>query len=108
MTATLTEQQTATLTALCDTIVPSLHRDDDPTGFWARRASDVGAEQALLQAIDAMAPEQQAGLAQLLDALAMQDFAVRSQLSREQILTNMSLASRDAAAGLGALVSLTL
>jgi choline dehydrogenase-like flavoprotein len=104
----MTEQQIATLRALCDTAVPSLPRDDDPTGFWARRATDVGADQALLQAIDAMAPDQQAGLAQLLDALAAQDFAGRSQLSREQLLTNMSLASRDAAVGVAALVGLTL
>jgi choline dehydrogenase-like flavoprotein len=108
MTAPFTAQQITTLRAVCDTVVPALPRADDPTGFWGRRASDVGADQALVQALDAMAPEQRAGMAQLLDALAAQGFASLSQLSREQVFTNVSLASRDAAVGIGALIGLTL
>lgn len=104
----LTEAQLATLRAVCDTVVPSIHRDDDPTGFWARSATDVGADQALVEALGAMPPEQQAGLAQLLDVLEAQGFASASQLSREQIFTNLSLANTDAAVGVAGLVALTL
>jgi choline dehydrogenase-like flavoprotein len=108
MPVPLTDAQLATLRIVCDTVVPSIDRPDDPDGFWARRATDVGADQALLMTMEAMPPEQQAGLAQLLDALALQGFDEVSQLSREQILTNVSLASADGAAGVGALVALTL
>lgn len=104
----LTATQLATLCALCDTAVPAIDREDDPDGFWGRRATDVGADQALLVALDRMPPEQRAGLRQLLDVLADQDFANASQPSREQILTNLSLASREAAAGIGGLVAMTL
>jgi choline dehydrogenase-like flavoprotein len=108
MTGSFTDRQVATLRAVCDTVVPALERADDPHGFWARRATETGADEAVLQAIDLMPPEQQAGLAELLDVLEMQGFAQLSQLSREQVFTNMSLASRDAAMGVGALVGLTL
>jgi choline dehydrogenase-like flavoprotein len=108
MALLLNEDRIATLRAVCDTVVPAIARDDDPTGFWARRATDVRADRAVLQALEMLPPEQQAGMAQLLDALAAQGFAHLSQLSREQVFTNLSLASRDAAAGLGALIGLTL
>ena len=55
-----------------------------------------------------MPPDQKAGLQQLLDALAGQGFVGASQMSREQLLLNVSLASRDAAFGIGALRALTL
>ena len=38
----LTDSQSATLRAVCDTVVPSIQRADDPDGFWARKATDVG------------------------------------------------------------------
>ena len=104
----LTETQRATLRTLFDTIVPSVARDPDPHGFWARTATDVGADQAAEEAIALMPPEDQAGLRQLLDALADQGFAGASQLSREQLLLNLQLASRDAAIGVGALTALAL
>jgi choline dehydrogenase-like flavoprotein len=103
----LTDTQLATLRAVCDTVVPSLPRDDDPDGFFARSATDVGADQALLQTLDAMPPEDRAGLLQLLDVLAEQGFVEASQASREQLFTNLSLASREAAGGVGALQALT-
>ena len=40
----LSETQRATLRAVCDTFYPALERPDDPTGFWARKASDLGVE----------------------------------------------------------------
>ena len=40
----LTADQRAMLRAICDTVVPRIERDPDPHGFWARRATDVGAD----------------------------------------------------------------
>ena len=104
----LDENRIAVLNAVCDTIVPSIERVEDPTGFWARSAADTGADQAVAQAISEMPEADQAGLGELLDALALQNFGSLSQASREQVLTNMSLASREAAIGVGALTGLTL
>ncbi len=101
----LTDLRRETLRAVCDTVVPAIHRDDDPDGFWARRATDVGADHALL---DALAPDQVAGTFELLDELARQGFVGMSQLSREQVLMNMSLASAAVARTVAALVALTL
>ena len=106
--STLTEAQRATLLAVCDTVVPALAEQPDPDGFFARRASDVGVPQALEGMIAGMAPEQAAGMAALLDSLADQSFAAASQLSREQILRNLSYLGPQAAAGAGALIGLTL
>src|SRR5918998_1707699 len=108
MSSPLTDVQRATLRTLCDTIVPSIPHDPDPTGFWARTATDVGADEAIVQALDLMPPDQKAGLQELLDVLAQQGFGDASQLSREQLLLNLQLASRDAAFGVGALTSLSL
>lgn len=104
----LTDLQRETLRAIVDTAVPSIQREDDPDGFWARSGTDVGAHEALLMTLDTLPEADRAGMLQLLDALAEQDFLTSSQLSREQILTNISLASRDAAGGVAALTALSL
>lgn len=104
----LTENQLSTLRVVCDTVIPAISREDDQHGIWGRSATDLGADQAVAQTIAGMAPEARAGIAQLLDLLDSQGFAALSQASREQTFTTLSLASRDAAAGVGALVGLTL
>lgn len=104
----LGDLQRQALRAFCDTVVPELAREHDPDGFWARTATDVGADAALEGAIDLMAPEQRQGVAELLDALVGQGYADLSRRSREQVLTNISLASTPAAVGIGGLVALTL
>ena len=101
----LTELQGRTLRALCDTVVPALARAHDADGFWARSASDVGADAALAEMVSLLPQEQLAGTGQLLDALAAQGFEGMSQLSREQVLTNISLASSEAAFGVASLVA---
>src|SRR5215212_3080565 len=106
--ARLTEAQRDTLRAFCNTIVPSIARPDDPDGFWARKASDLAIDQGVEQVIATLPRELQAGLGQLLDALAEQSFAQLSQPSREQILANVSMADADAAQGVGALTNMTL
>src|SRR2546423_92167 len=108
MPAPLTDDQRAILRAVCDTVVPSIDRSPDPTGHWRRKASDIGVELALEQTLDAMPEPNRSGLLELLDALGDQHFPLQSQLSREQTLRNIALLGPDAAAGVGALVGLTL
>ena len=55
----LTEAQLATLRVVCNTVVPAIERAPDEDGFWARTATDVGADQALVMALATM-PEDQA------------------------------------------------
>ena len=40
----ITDNHRAVLRALADTIVPSMPRDDDPTGFWAASGSAMRAQ----------------------------------------------------------------
>src|SRR3954469_20016288 len=88
----LTDTQSTTLRLFCDTIVPRIDREPDPHGFFARTASDIGVDQGVEQLIDGLDDELKAGLAQLLDALASQGLdRMPSQLSREQVLKNMTL-----------------
>ncbi len=110
MTSQFNDAQRETLQAFCNTIVPTVPREFDPDGFWARQASDLGidqvVEQVLLQLPD---PTIVVGVAALLDALASQSFAsAPSQLSREQILRNISLTSPMAAAGIRTLTELVI
>jgi choline dehydrogenase-like flavoprotein len=105
----LTDTQRATLRLFCDTIVPRIDRQPDPLGHWARTATDIGVDQGVEQLIAGLDETLQAGLGQLLDALASQGLErMPSQLSREQVLHNMTLASPEAAAGLQALTAMTL
>src|SRR3954449_6673743 len=104
----LTDDQRATLRAVCDTVVPPIEHAPDPHGFWARKATDIGVDQAFEQMLETMPPENQAGIGELLDGLAQQGFANASQLSREQLLRNIALLGPEAAAGVGALTGLTL
>ena len=58
----LSDSQRAILTAVCDTVVPSLPRDRDPHGLWARKASDLGVDQGAAQLISEIPdPELRAG-----------------------------------------------
>ncbi|MCX4671652.1 GMC family oxidoreductase [Streptomyces sp. NBC_01381] len=108
MTTGLTESQRAVLRAVCDTVVPRIERADDPDGFWRRTASDLGVDVALEQFVAAMPTEQRAGLVELLDGLAAQDFPRVSQLSREQILRTVAMLGSQAAAGMSGLVGVVL
>src|SRR3954447_494334 len=102
------EQQIAVLRAVCDTFVPSIERSPDPHGFWARSATDMGADQAIVEMLGTLPDEQAGGLLQLLDAIGDQGFVDASQKSREQLLKTTSLANRDAAGGIAVIGGLTL
>jgi choline dehydrogenase-like flavoprotein len=104
------DEQRAVLRAVCDTVYPRIERGDDPDGFWARSATDMGLPEAVEDLIGQIPDETiRGGLEQLLDVLGQQGFVrMPSQLSREQLLRNMSLASADAAAGVSAIAGMTL
>jgi choline dehydrogenase-like flavoprotein len=106
----LSDSQRVILTAVCDTVVPSLSHDRDPDGLWARKASDLGVDTGAAQLISEIPdPQLRGGLLQLLDALGGQGIArAPSQESREQILRNTALSDPRAAAGVGALIGMTL
>ncbi|WP_102128521.1 FAD-dependent oxidoreductase [Deinococcus planocerae] len=101
--------QRRTLTALVDTIVPSLPHRDEGTGFWALKASDLGADQAVgLYLETQVPPETRAGLLSLLDTLSLLSFAHQTQAVRETMLRTVAAISPEAAGGVGALRQLTL
>ncbi len=63
-----TSLQRETLTAIVDTFVASVPREDDPDGFYAAKGSDVGADAAIEQYLLTHLPEEQlAGMLQLID-----------------------------------------
>jgi choline dehydrogenase-like flavoprotein len=104
----MTDERRATLKAICDTIVPSLQRAEDPTGFFARSASDVGTDAALVEYLAAMPDEQREGLLGLIDALGAQGINQVSPASRESLLMRTAMLGPQATMGVGALISLTL
>jgi choline dehydrogenase-like flavoprotein len=106
----LRDSQMAILRAVCDTVVPSLPRERDPEGLWARKASDLGVDIGAAQLISEVPdPELRGGLLQLIDALGGQGIArAPSQESREQILRNTALSDPRAAAGVRSLIAMTL
>ena len=106
----LSDSQRAILAAVCDTVVPALPRDRDPHGLWGRKASDIGVDTgAALLISEIPDPELRGGLMQLIDALGGQGITrAPSQESREQILRNTALSDPRAAAGVAALIGMTL
>lgn len=105
----LTDTQRATLRAVCDTFFPAVERADDPDGFWARKASDLGVEVEVERYIEGrLDPAARDGLKQLLDVLAAQDLAAGRQEEREQLLLGFAAFGPEAAAGIDALRSLAL
>jgi hypothetical protein len=99
--AQLTPVQLDVLRALVDTAVPSLPPPDgdDPHGFWATPGSAVGADVALAQFLSTLPEADQAGIAALLDGLALLGFQHQGRAAREGLLgTAMALAPEAAIA----------
>src|SRR5690349_20068135 len=87
----LTRIQCSTLRAVCDTFVPAIKTTDDSTGFWARRASDVGADEELATYVSEGVPVNvRNGLIALLNKLSAEGFDTATQEQRETILAKMS------------------
>jgi choline dehydrogenase-like flavoprotein len=101
MSAGLSELQRSVLRILCDTFVPSIKVSDDPTGFWARAASELGVDEVLgKDLIERVPPPLRDGFLALLDNLAAQGFIEASQDRRERILKDISSSSPEAAGGM--------
>ncbi len=94
--AELTPVQREVLRALVDTAVPALpppDGEDDPHGFWATPGSAVGADAGLELFLSQLTEVDQAGIAQLLDGLAMLGFQHQGRNTREGMLgTLMAMA----------------
>ncbi len=104
---TADEQRQATLRALADTVIPSIARDDDPDGFWARSATDLGVDVTADQFIADLPDAQRIGLGMLLDALGGLGLATTDdQTAREQIVRGVAASSPGAGIGISSLVSL--
>src|SRR5712692_4381741 len=100
MSAELNETQLLVLRTLCDTFVPSIKVSEDPTGFWARTASDLGVDRVLATyLIESVPDELRGGLLGLLDGLAAQGFVGATQEKRESILSRIADSSPQAAGG---------
>ncbi len=110
------DAQRLTLAALCDTFVPSLEPPagsngaGDPTGYWARSASDYGVpgavEIALLQA--GVPEEQLMGLRGLLDALAAQGMAASTPQEGREAIVHAFMEDPEAAVGVDVLRGIAL
>ena len=100
MTQEMTEAQRAVLRAVCDTVVPPIERAEDPDGFWARTATDLGVDQGVEQLLAEMPEDLRGGLIQLLDVLDAQGFLHAPPSSRASrcCATSRSLGP-EAAAG---------
>jgi choline dehydrogenase-like flavoprotein len=107
-TLELNPKQRAVLRAVCDTIVPSVEVPDDPSGFFARKASDLGVDVGVEQLIASFPEDIAVGLFFLLEVLAQQGFVEASLEERVRLLAELAALSDDAAAGNKAYRSLTL
>jgi choline dehydrogenase-like flavoprotein len=108
ITVVLSEIQRDTLAKVCDTFAPSIDRDEDPSGFWARAASDLAIPDVIEQQLSLAPEEQVEGFRQLLDALAAQGFNEAPLEAREQILHAFADDSPEALAGVHTMQGLTL
>lgn len=100
--AALSTHQRETLTAIVDTFVPAIVRDDDPDGFYRIAGSDVGAHLAAEHyLLSSLSPAHLAGIQTLLDSLT--GFAERPQSEREAALAAVAGSSAEAGAAVAAL-----
>ncbi|WP_102143590.1 GMC family oxidoreductase N-terminal domain-containing protein [Mycobacterium hubeiense] len=106
MNAQITDTHREVLRTLADTVIPSMERADDPTGFWAMRGSELQAHVGVEQVLSGLPGDQRAGLLALLDGLHAQGF--RAGPAGEQLMRDVASMGPEIAAGLNSLVSLTL
>lgn len=64
------DRRLAALTAICEAFLPSVSRPDDPAGYWARSAGDIGVADRILNALEKAKTEDRRKFGQLLDLLA--------------------------------------
>jgi choline dehydrogenase-like flavoprotein len=101
--------QRKTLTAIVDTFVAAVPREDDPGGFYAAKGSDVGADVATEQYLVTHLPEEQlAGLLQLIDTAGLVGLKNQPQAVREAIIANLAGISPETAGAIDALYRLSV
>ena len=101
--------QRKTLTAIVDTFVAAVPREDDPTGFYAAKGSDIGADVAAEQYLVTRLPEEQlAGLLQLIDTAGLVGLKNQPQAVREAIIANLAGISPESARAIAALYQLSV
>lgn len=94
--AALSPAQRDVLRALVDTAVPPLDVQDDPHAFWSTAGSAVGADDALADFLATLPESDRAGIAKLLDGLAMLGFQHQGRATREGMLATASALSPEA------------
>jgi acyl-CoA reductase-like NAD-dependent aldehyde dehydrogenase/choline dehydrogenase-like flavoprotein len=104
----LSDPQRRTLAALCDTFVPSIEEEDDPSGFWVRAASHLAVPEAIEQVLAELPAKQVAGLGELLDALDAQGLNEAPPEAREAIVHGFADSGPEALAGVHPLKGLTM
>lgn len=62
MTDWMIDNRSTALRAICDTVVPSIQRADDPAGFWARKSTNVVTDRAIVRVLATMPAEMRDGL----------------------------------------------
>ena len=101
--------QRQTLTAIVDTFVAAVPRDDDPTGFYATKGSDVGADVAAeYYLVSPPARRQLAGLLQLIDTAGLVGLKNQPQAVREAIIANLAGIPPETAQAIAALYQLSV
>jgi choline dehydrogenase-like flavoprotein len=101
--------QRKTLTAIVDTFVAAVPREDDPTGFYAAKGSDIGADVVAEQYLVTRLPEEQlAGLLQLIDTAGLVGLKNQPQAVREAIIANLAGISPESARAVAALYQLSV
>jgi choline dehydrogenase-like flavoprotein len=100
-----TDGRRAVLDALAETFCPPARppaaAGGDPTGFWARSASDVGVGPLLAgRLLEVLPPEDLDELNTLLDLLRRTGFTRLPQTAREGVLRALSALDDDAATGI--------
>jgi choline dehydrogenase-like flavoprotein len=103
----------ATLAALADTFAPPARppasQAGDASGFWARRASDVGVAGPLAERLEELLPPTELSeLGKLLDLLRVTGFARLPQGARAAVLRTLAATSADARDGIDGLRGLAL
>ncbi|MCC5949278.1 MAG: GMC family oxidoreductase [Nitriliruptoraceae bacterium] len=103
----------AVLDDLADTFVPPVRPPDadrdDPTGFWSRRAGELGVGGLLADRLQELLAEDELGeLAKLLDLLRITGFARLGQRGREGVLRLVARTSTDARDGIDGLRGIAL
>jgi choline dehydrogenase-like flavoprotein len=109
MALEFTSLQRKTLTAIVDTFVAAVPREDDPTGFYAAKGSDIGADVATEDYLVTHLPDEQlAGLLRLLDVAALIGLKNQPQAIREAIIANLAGITPETAGAIAAIYQLSV